>query len=79
LRLAGIIAGVAKYFSFIDFLFNLFYHRIRLFKPKPLIDKIGVSLISWEIIIDTISAYDKEMRKKLLMFYEACCKLNKPG
>ena len=46
---------------------------------EPLIDKIDVSLISWEITIDSISAYDKEMGKKLLIFYEACCKFNKPG
>jgi len=43
----------------------------------PLIDKIDVSLISWEIIIDSISAYDKEMGKKLLEFYDLCCRYNK--
>ena len=46
---------------------------------EPLIDKIDVSLISWEIIIDSIGAYDKEMGKKLLEFYDLCCKYNKPG
>jgi len=43
------------------------------------LDKIALSLISWEIIIENISAYDKEVEKKLLMFYEACRKFNKPG
>jgi len=69
LRLAEIIVGVAKHLLIIAFLFNLFYHRIRLFKFEPLIDKIGVSLIPWEIIIDSIGGYDKEMGKKLLEFY----------
>ena len=45
---------------------------------EPLIDKIDVPLISWEIIIESIRAYDKEMGKKLLIFYEACCQFNKP-
>jgi len=46
---------------------------------EPLSDKIDVSLISWEIIIESIGGYDKEVEKKLLMFYEACRKFNKPG
>ena len=46
---------------------------------EPLIDKIDVSLISWEIIIDSISTYDREMGEKLLEFYNSCLKYNKPG
>jgi len=46
---------------------------------EPLLSKIKVSLISWEIIIDSIGGYDNKAGEKLLKFYEACRLYNKPG
>jgi len=45
---------------------------------EPLLDKIDVSLIPWEVIIDSIGGYDNAMGIKMLRFYEACCQFNRP-
>ena len=44
---------------------------------EPLLNRIDVSLISWEMIIEGIETCDKEMGNKLFKFYGSCCKYNK--
>ena len=45
---------------------------------EPLLSKIKVSLISWEIVIDSIKKHDNEAGEGLARFYDLCLEFNSP-
>ena len=45
---------------------------------EPLLSKINVSLVSWEIIIGSIKKHDNEAGERLARFYDLCLEFNSP-